>query len=260
MATDIRVLGNSGYEFVSATHRILIDPYLRGCPGAPCAPEELATPDVILVTHAAYNHLGDTAEIARRTGAPVVCAVDVAKILASRGVDPTQLLQTVWGVQVRVNGLVVKPIQSMHWSFGVAEDGTAYSGPPLGYVVEPEPGLRLYHSADTAMFDMSWIRRCHAPSVAFLCVSQPWEIDRPPVGELLTGELTPEEGAIAADMLGVDVAVATHYLTPDEHTERFVRAVAAEDRSGTRQAVAPSTGQTWRADQRDGRWLLQPIG
>lgn len=257
MPTDIRFLGNAGYEFVSDTHRILIDPYLRGCPGAPCTPDDLAAPDLILVTHAAYNHLGDTAEIARRTGAPVVCGIDVAKILASRNVDPQRIVVTVWGVQVGIAGLVVKPVQSMHWSFGVAEDGTAYSGPPLGFVVEPEPGLRLMHTADSALFDMSWMKRAYAPSVVFLCASQPWEIDKAPVGQYLTGELTAEEAAMAAEMLGVDVAVASHYLDLDEHTEAFLAAIPAEDPSGRRQAVAPAVGDTWRAQLDEaGAWRL----
>ena len=73
MSTRLTYFGAAGYEIEGPTHRILIDPFLSDNPLAPCSPDELATPDVILVSHAALDHYGDTASIARRTGSPVVC-------------------------------------------------------------------------------------------------------------------------------------------------------------------------------------------
>ena len=95
--TSIRFLGVAGYEIVGPDARILIDPFLSGSPMAPCRHEDLEPPDVILVTHAAYDHLGDAAEIAVHTGAPVVCGGDVRLILMERGVPETQIQATVWG-------------------------------------------------------------------------------------------------------------------------------------------------------------------
>jgi L-ascorbate metabolism protein UlaG (beta-lactamase superfamily) len=83
VSTRLRFLGVAGFEIVGPRWRVLIDPFLTGQPGAPVGPDELQRPDVILVTHAAPDHLGDTAAIARRTGAPVVCGADVGAFLAA---------------------------------------------------------------------------------------------------------------------------------------------------------------------------------
>jgi hypothetical protein len=45
-------------------------------------------------------------------------------------------------------------------------------------------------------------------------------------------------------MLGLELAVACHYLAPDEEVERFVRLVPEYDTTGRRQVVAPLVGQT----------------
>src|SRR5437773_11261300 len=88
--TRIRFLGVAGYEIVSSEHRILIDPFLSESPLAPCRHEDLEVPDVVLVSHAAYDHLRDAADIASRTGAPVACGGAVRLILIARGAPAAQ--------------------------------------------------------------------------------------------------------------------------------------------------------------------------
>ena len=68
MATRLTYFGAAGYEVVGPTHRVLMDPFLSENPKAPVSPDELEPPDVILVSHAAFDHYGDTARIAKRTG------------------------------------------------------------------------------------------------------------------------------------------------------------------------------------------------
>ena len=48
MSTRLTYHGAASFEIVGPTHRILIDPFLSQNPMAPCAPDELETPDVIL--------------------------------------------------------------------------------------------------------------------------------------------------------------------------------------------------------------------
>ena len=66
----------------------------------------------------------------------------------------------------------------------------------------------------------------------------------PGPGTYLTGELSPDEAARAAEMLGVDVAIACHYLTLNEDVDEFLRLVPEHDSSGKRQALAPRVGET----------------
>jgi L-ascorbate metabolism protein UlaG (beta-lactamase superfamily) len=250
--TRIRFLGVAGYEIVSSDYRILIDPFLSGSPSAPCRPEDLEVPDVVLVSHAAYDHLGDAAEIASRTGAPVVCGGDVRLILMERGVPSAQIRPTVWGLVVRVGGVIVRPVECHHWSMGTLDDRPV-TGTPLAFIVEPEPGVRIYHYGDTAIFDMRLFGELYRPNVGIFGCTDPVELPDEGAGELLTGEMDPDEAAYAAEMLGVDVAIAAHYLSPTPAVEEFLRRVAARDTSNRRQALAPNVGDWIGLDARDGR-------
>jgi hypothetical protein len=60
----------------------------------------------------------------------------------------------------------------------------------------------------------------------------------------VTGEMDADEAARVAEMLGLELAVACHYLAKDDEVERFVRLVPQYDSSGLRQVVAPAVGQT----------------
>lgn len=251
MSTRIRFLGVAAYEVVSPTHRILIDPFLDHSL-APLRADELERPDVILVTHGSFDHMGAAAEIARRTGAPVVCGGDVRLALLDAGVPGDQVQATVWGIVVEVAGLVVRPVECHHWSMVTLSDGRQVSGVPLAFVVEVEPGLRLYHYGDTSIFDMRLIGELYRPTVALMGCSQPQELLArvPGPGRFLTGELSPSEAALAVDMLGVDLAVASHYLEPEhEDVRAFVRLV--ED-AGRCAVAAPAVGE-WLEIEAPGR-------
>ena len=248
--TRIRFLGVAGYEIVSSTQRILVDPFLSGSPLAPCSHEELETPHVILVTHAAYDHLGDAAEIAIRTGAPVVCGGDVRLILIERGVSPEQIRATVWGIVVRIGGVTVRPVECHHWSMGTL-DGRPVTGTPLAFIVEPEPGIKVYHYGDTAIFDMRLFGELYKPTVGIFGCTDPFELPDDNPGEMLSGEMDADEAAYAAEMLGVDVAIAAHYLAPTPAVHEFLTRVAERDSTGRRQALAPAVGETIVVERED---------
>lgn len=245
MSTHVRFLGVAGYEIVSERHRILVDPCLTAQSAPPVTPEQLQRPDVILVSHAAFDHYGDTAAIARRTGAPVVCGADVRLALLDEGVPPEQIRQTMWGIVVEVGGVIVRPVECHHWSSIKLSDGTTVTGSPLAFIVEPEPDVRIYHYGDTAIFDMTLIGELYRPTVGLLGCANPTElVDTKAAGTLLTGEMSPDEAARVAEMLGVEVAVACHYLELTSDLDDFVRQVRVHDTTGQRQALVPEVGQT----------------
>jgi L-ascorbate metabolism protein UlaG (beta-lactamase superfamily) len=246
MSTSLRFLGVACFEAVGPDRRILIDPFLSGNPQAPLGPDDLDTPDVILVTHAAYDHIGDAAMIAKRTGAPVVCGGDVRQLLIDDGIPPSQIQATIWGVVVRVNGVIVRPLECHHWSMSTRGNGEVLTGTPLAFLFETEPGVRIYHYGDTSFFDMRFIADLYRPSVALLGCTQPQGLE-PPIpqaGVELTGEMDADEAARVAEMLDVKVAVACHYLAPNDDTAAFLENVGKYDSSGTRKAVAPFAGET----------------
>jgi L-ascorbate metabolism protein UlaG (beta-lactamase superfamily) len=245
MTVRMRFLGAAGYEIVApGGGRILIDPFLTGNPVAPCAASELERPDVILVTHGAPDHLGDAGEIAARTGAPVVGGADVRALLLDRGLPPSQVQATIWGIVVEVGGFVVRPVESHHWSSVRLASGAVVTGTPLGFIVEPEPGVRIYHWGDSAIFgDLRMIAELYRPTVAIVGPTHPKEIavlDGP--GRLLTGEMSPAEAALAVEWLAAPIAVASHYLDADDpEIAEFRDLVAARDPA--RVTVAPRPGE-----------------
>jgi L-ascorbate metabolism protein UlaG (beta-lactamase superfamily) len=254
VTTRVRFLGVAGYEIESPLHRILVDPYLTGNPSAPTTPETIERPDVILVSHAAIDHLGDTAAIAARTRAPVICGADVRALLLEQGIPPERIRATVWGIVVRVGGVVVRPVECHHWSLAQLSGGRTVAGVPMGFIVETEPGLRIYHYGDTAIFDgLRLIGQLYRPTVAILGCTQPQCLLRQieGAGEVLSGELSPREAALAAEFLGVRLVIASHYLDLDDgqgaearDVAAFLAAVKELDTTGRREAVAPRVGET----------------
>lgn len=250
MATRLTFLGAAGYEIVGPEHRILIDPFLSENPRAPVDPDELETPDLILVSHAAFDHYGDTAAIAKRTGAPVVCDAAVRAMLIDEGVSGDQVRATTWGILVEVAGLVVRPVECHHWSAGTLKDGRQVVGNPIAFIVEPEPGLRIYHYGDTSIFDMRLFGELYRPTVGLLGCTVPHELlhRTPGPGRYTTGEMDADEAARAAEMLQLKLAVACHYLEPDAEVERFLELVPHYDSTGARKAIAPLVGDTLVVD------------
>jgi len=246
VTTRITFHGTSCYSVQSPWGRVLFDPFLSGSASADVGPDEIDRPDVILVSHAAWDHMQDAAAIALRTGAPVVCGTDTAALLAQDHVPEHQIRRTIWGIRIRVGDLVVKPVFCAHWSQATLADGQVISGVPMAFVVQTDPTCSVYHFGDSALTaEMELIGKVHRPTVGLLGVTQPWSLVAAGGGEVASGEMSPEEAALAAEMLGVRYAVATHYEDPDHpDVAQFLSAVNAMDTSGSRVALALRPGQT----------------
>jgi L-ascorbate metabolism protein UlaG (beta-lactamase superfamily) len=93
---------------------------------------------------------------------------------------------------------------------------------------------------------MRLIGELYRPTVGLLGCTLPKELSHliPGPGIFLTGEMDADEAARTAEMLGLEVAVACHYLTPDDEVERFLELVLEYDTTGNRRAVAPLVGET----------------
>lgn len=251
MSTRLTFWGVAGYEIESPGMRVVVDPFLRGNRLAPVTPEEVRRPDLILVTHAASDHLGDAAEIAIATGAPVLCGGDVRHVLIDRGVSPDQVRATIWGLVTEIGGIRVRAVECHHWSTSVLSTGQVINGQPLAFILETEPGVRIYHYGDSAIFDMRLIGELYRPTVGLLGCTQPTELldDVPGPGTFVTGEMTPDEAARVAAMLGLRIAVACHYIERNGDVDEFLELVNGN--GGGIRAVAPAVGQALVIDGED---------
>ncbi len=228
MSTQIRFFGVAAYEIVTSKgQHILIDPFLDENPGSPIRSDELEQVDLLLVTHAAFDHLGDTEKIARRTGTPIICGGEVKAYLTSKGIPEDQIRATTWGIAIEVAGIKIQPVECHHWSQIQMPDGTYLSGVPMGFVVYADPGVRFYHYGDTAIFsDLKLIGKLYQPTVGCIGITNPIEalsrITGP--GQMLTAEMSPSEGALAAQWLGLETVLPCHYVNPDcGDVREFVR-------------------------------------
>ena len=217
--TRFRFYGVAAYEIITSVGKhILVDPFIDENPGSPIKSDELKQVDLIIVSHAAVDHLGDTEAIARRTGAPVICGGEVKAYLVAKGISGTQIRATTWGIAVEVAGIKVQPVECHHWSQIKMPDGTFASGVPMAFVIYPDPGVRFYHYGDTAVFsDMKLQGELYAPNIGCVGIANPEEILHrfPMPGRMLTAEMSPREGAMAANWLGLDVVFPCHYINPN---------------------------------------------
>jgi L-ascorbate metabolism protein UlaG (beta-lactamase superfamily) len=144
MAVEIRFLGQSCFELKSGDTTVLTDPFLTGNPLAGATADEVE-PDVILLTHGHGDHLGDTVDIAKRTGATVVAIVELAAEIQGDGVE--NVLDPNYGGTVRFDWGWVKLVPA--WHTAVSPKGTAHM--PAGLLIHIGDRL-VYHLGDTALF------------------------------------------------------------------------------------------------------------
>ena len=77
--TTLTWLGHSSFRFDSpGGKRVYVDPFLNGNPKCPESELEPERVEVIAVTHAHGDHLGDTVELAKKHGCTVIAAVELA--------------------------------------------------------------------------------------------------------------------------------------------------------------------------------------
>lgn len=252
--TRIRFFGVAAYELTTRTGKtILVDPFLDENPGSPVKSHQLEKVDLVIVSHAAPDHLGDTEAIARSTGAPVICGGEVKAYLTARGIPATQIRATTWGIAVEVAGIRVQPVECHHWSQIRMPDGTFASGVPMAFVIYTDPGVRFYHYGDTALFsDMKLQAELYRPTVGCVGIANPLEIlDRNPMpGQMLTAEMSPREGALAAQWLGLKTVLPCHYINPDcDDVREFHRHLDRASREGKRvpQSVVLKPGEYYTA-------------
>ncbi len=216
--TRIRFHGVAAYEIVTSSGmRILCDPFLDQNPGALTKSSDFDKVDLVVVSHAAFDHLGDTDKIAARYGCPVVCGGEVKAWLMDRGIPANQIRATTWGIRVKVAGIEIQPLECHHWSQIRLKDGSFISGVPMAFIVYAD-GLRFYHYGDTAIFtDLKLQGELYKPNVGCIGIANPQEILHlnPMPGEMMTGEMSPYEGVLATQWLGLETVLPCHYITLD---------------------------------------------
>ena len=256
MTVSIRFLGTAAFEIITTDRkRILMDPYLDENPVSPIKVADLDHVDLLLVTHAAYDHLGDTEAILRRfPDLKLVCGADVRGYLMYQGIDGDRLRAIPWGMMIEEEGVRIRPVESHHWSYIQTEDLRAFSSTPLGFIVYAGDGQRIYNSGDTAIFsDLKLIGELYEPTVGLINVGVP-SVHRGMahgVPEYLTGEMDAREAAMACQWLGLRHVIPCHHddaTLPEIVRFRELLIQARQDDPSAPEPVILSPGEIFLID------------
>ncbi len=192
-------LSHSCVHIETDSHAILIDPFLTGNDKAPVRAEDVSC-DFIILTHGHDDHVGDTAAIARRTGATIIANFEIASYFEKRGF-PTHGMGHGGGWDFPF-GRVKLTIAHHSSSYPDAEGNLRYMGNPAGIVLTMN-GRNIYHAGDTSVFlDMELIGRMNPLDLALL-----------PIGDNFTMGI--QEAAEAARLLKPKAIIPIHYNTFD---------------------------------------------
>src|SRR6478609_5592296 len=172
---DIRFLGHAAFELADGDTKVPIDPFLTGNPKAAADPGDLE-PTTILLTHGHADHIGDTVEIAKRTGAPVLAITELAGEIGAEGVE---VFDPNLGGTVEFDWGWVRVVPAWHTS--TTPKGTVNT--PAGLVVN-FGGKTIYHLGDTAL----------------MCIGGHYTMDR-------------HDAVMAADLIKADTVIPGHYNT-----------------------------------------------
>lgn len=224
--TTLTWLGHSAFELKSEEANVLIDPFITGNPAATVDADSLS-PSTILLTHAHNDHVGDTIEIAKRSGAKVIATAELAGWLGSQGVE------SAWagnhGGTVSFEGGTAKFVPAWHTSSYSTDEGIVAPGVPAGFVVKIDD-LTIYFAGDTALFlDMQLIGE-EGIDVAVL-----------PIGGNFT--MGPRDAARAAGFVKAAHVIPCHYNTfPPIQQDPEAFRVLVED-STSAKATIPAVGE-----------------
>ncbi|NDJ87418.1 MAG: metal-dependent hydrolase [Chloroflexi bacterium] len=194
MGTKLTWFGHSAFQIETGEHTVLIDPFISGNPVATVSPDELAA-DFILLTHGHGDHIGDTVDIAKRTGATVVGNFEVANWISAQGVENTSSPNTGGTASFDFGSVYL----TLAFHSSSMPDGS-YGGSPNGMVITLNSGLKIFHAGDTALFsDMQLIGEMGL-DVAII-----------PIGDFFT--MGPDESVRAIQWLKPRYVLPCHYNT-----------------------------------------------
>jgi len=193
MATTVTFLGHG--TFLVETHgtHLLIDPFLTGNPAASTT-ADLVPADVIILSHGHGDHVGDTIDVANRTGALVVANHEIVEWLTRHGLENTHA-QHIGGQHAFEWGSLKLTIAHHVTMLPDGSDG----GNPCGLLLTLDDST-IYHAADTGLFlDMTLIGEVGI-DLAIL-----------PIGDNFT--MGPDDALKAVKMIKPKQVIPDHYNT-----------------------------------------------
>ena len=211
--TEVLWLGQASFRIRSPGGKtIVVDPWLSGGPKTP-APFKtdlaaLGKVDVLLVTHAHVDHIGDAPALAKLHKTVLYGPADMITPLITLGILPPELAHRFnkSGSVKPLPGIKVTAVRAEHSSLLVwtnpatGKPESHPAGEPVGYIIELENGFKIWHMGDTGLFtDMKFISEHYKPDLVLM-----------PIGGNFT--MDPNDAAFAArNWIQPKMVIPMHY-------------------------------------------------
>lgn len=209
----IEWLGHGSFLFISCKgKKILLDPWISTnpkCPGRYRRKKGFGAVDLILWTHGHVDHfmLPDAKELVADYQPKIVASWELSFFIKAEipGANCQTFTLANKGATAELDGIKVTMVEAFH-SAGAQLTGfegtNRFVGEAVGYIMEFENGLKIYHSGDTSLMgDMKTIiGDFYKPDIAIL-----------PIGGVFT--MGPDEAAFACKLINPKVAIPEHYGT-----------------------------------------------
>jgi len=211
--TEVLWLGQASFRIRSPGGKtIVVDPWLSGGPKTP-APYKtdigaLGKVDILLVTHAHVDHIGDAPALAKLHKTVLYGPADMITPLITLGILPPELAHRFnkSGSVKPLPGIKVTAVRAEHSSLLVwtnpatGKPESHPAGEPVGYIIELENGFKIWHMGDTGLFsDMKFISEHYKPDLVLM-----------PIGGNFT--MDPNDAAFAArNWIQPKMVIPMHY-------------------------------------------------
>ena len=180
--TELYWFGQAGFKIKTPGGKtIVIDPWLSGGPKTP-APYKtdlsaLGKVDLLLVTHAHVDHIGDAPAIAKAQNTVLYGPADMITPMNTLGLLPPNLGHRFnkTGHVTPLPGIKVTAVQAEHSSLLVYNNSTTGkneshpAGEAMGYIIQLENGFKIWHMGDSGLFsDMKFISEHYKPDLVMI--------------------------------------------------------------------------------------------
>lgn len=208
-ATELTWYGQSAFKIVTPAGKVLlVDPWIAN-PVNPdkAALDKLDKVDLILLTHGHGDHVGNSVDIAKKTGAKLVASFDLAKAMVQyRGYPKDQAGMPTAGhvggeITLLDGDVKIGFTPALHGSDievgpGMPNEGSLQAaGNPGGFVISIKNGPAIYHAGDTDVFS----------DMALVNLFRQVDVFIAPIGDKFT--MGPKRAAVAAKLVNPTTAV-----------------------------------------------------